>query len=149
MIDFAEILPYIFMLIGFITMVLVARYLSTNQWFVCISFLFVYIYRREVFTDDRTNISISQTAQNIPVDRINSPYTLNMEENRSTLKGRHPFKNDIEWVLMFIRWSLYSTSYRNSLSVTCILVCKYSTILFGIRFKRFSIIFIWKSIFKK
>jgi hypothetical protein len=34
------------------------------------------------------NISIPQSAQNLPVDRIESPYRINIEENRSTLKGR-------------------------------------------------------------
>jgi hypothetical protein len=56
---------------------------------ISISFLFVSIYRRDIFTEDRTTVSISQTAQNLPVDRIESPYRLNIEENRSTLKGRN------------------------------------------------------------
>lgn len=32
-------------------------------------------------------MAVSQTAQNIPVDRIDSPYSITIEENRSTLKG--------------------------------------------------------------
>ncbi|CAF1036955.1 unnamed protein product [Adineta steineri] len=36
--------------------------------------------------NERINITIPQSAQNIPVDRIDSSYTINIEENRSTLK---------------------------------------------------------------
>jgi len=43
------------------------------------------MYRRELFTESNTDISISQTAQNLPVDRIESPYRFNIEEDRSTL----------------------------------------------------------------
>ena len=127
MIDMAEILPYIFMFIGFVTMVIVAR------------------YRPDIFTEENTNITVSKTATNIPVDRIESPYRINIEDTRSTLKGR--LMTNVYYCFFFVyetflRWSLYSTSYTNIMSITCILVCKYSKILFRIRFKRFSIIFI-------
>jgi hypothetical protein len=56
-------------------------------------FFFVYIYRRDMFTDETTNITISQSAQNIPVDRIDSPYTINIEESRSTLKSKNKIIN--------------------------------------------------------
>jgi hypothetical protein len=62
---------------------------------ICFLFLFffVYIYRREVFADENVNIPVSQTAQNVPVDRIDSPYSFNIEEDRSTIEGRNRFMN--------------------------------------------------------
>ena len=99
MIEFAEILPYLFMLFGFVTMVLVARYL-TNVDLISItllSFSFVSMYRREMFVEDRTTVSISQSARSIPVDRIESPYRLNIqEEGRSTLKGKDQMMGEVK-----------------------------------------------------
>jgi len=43
-------------------------------------------YRPDMFTQVTTNTPISRTAQNLPVDRIDSPYRINLEEDRSTLK---------------------------------------------------------------
>ena len=79
-------------------MVLVARYL-TNVDLISItllSFSFVSMYRREIFIEDRTTISISQSAQSIPVDRIESPYRLNIQEGRSTLKGKDPMIDEVK-----------------------------------------------------
>lgn len=45
------------------------------------------MYGRDFFADERTNVSISQTAANIPVDEIESPYRIKIEEDRSSLKG--------------------------------------------------------------
>ncbi|CAF3301527.1 unnamed protein product [Rotaria socialis] len=41
---------------------------------------------RYVSKETTTNIPIAETAKNIPVDRIDSPYRINIEESRSTLK---------------------------------------------------------------
>ncbi|CAF1231818.1 unnamed protein product [Rotaria magnacalcarata] len=41
---------------------------------------------RYVSKEITTNIPIAETAKNIPVDRIDSPYRINIEESRSTLK---------------------------------------------------------------
>jgi len=72
---------------------------------ICISFLFVYIYRRDIFTEEKTTISICETARNIPVDRIESPYILNIEEGRSTLKGRNKFRK--KSVVFFFSFWVY------------------------------------------
>ena len=42
-----------------------------------------------MFIEDSTTIPISQIAQKIPVDRIDSPYLMNIIEHRSTLQGRN------------------------------------------------------------
>ena len=120
MIEFAEILPYLFMLVAFVSMVLVS------------------VYRRDMFAEDRTTISISQTAQNIPVDRIESPYRLNIQESRSTLKGRK-FNHRRQSEFILFRWCSYSTTYGHSMPIKSVLVCKYPNILFRIRLTRFSI----------
>ena len=51
------------------------------------------MYRRDMFTDDPNRMLIAETARNIPVDRIDSPYTLSLEETRSTLAGRRRWKS--------------------------------------------------------
>ena len=70
MIELAEILPYLCIIIGFVVMVFVAR------------------HRREIFTEEPTIMPIPQSARNIPVDRVDSPYRINIDDSRATLKGR-------------------------------------------------------------
>ncbi|UJR36893.1 hypothetical protein I4U23_029606 [Adineta vaga] len=48
--------------------------------------LLVFIYRRDLFTETETTIPIPQRAQNIPVNCVDSPYRIQIQEGQSTLK---------------------------------------------------------------
>lgn len=87
MIDLPELLPLLFVFVGFAAMVLVARYSTTSPSFVKPRFLCFahFMYRRDLFTEERSFPVIAETAKNIPMDRIESPFTLHIDENRSTL----------------------------------------------------------------
>lgn len=89
MIDVAEILPFVCVLLGFVAMVLVARYChSMRHAGILIRIAFARRYRRDLFTDDDNTVTISQVAHNIPMERVDSPYTIGIAAGRSTLKGR-------------------------------------------------------------
>ena len=88
MIDWVELLPYVFMSIGFALMVLVARYRSASIVSLLIVFFLYSMYRRDMFTEEQTYPVIAQTAQNIPMDCIESPYIIHIDDNRSTLTSK-------------------------------------------------------------
>ena len=71
-----------------------------------IGLFLIFMYRRDLFEEESDRLRILRRAQEIPVDRIENPFTIRIDENRSNLNGIRNKNDQVNRTFFFLMFQM-------------------------------------------